>query len=212
MAAAPQSLKELFLDALAQPAEGRAEWLSQACPDDGLRRQVELMLAAHEAPQSVLDQVAPPADPHATELYTATSVVPGVTIGPYKLLQPLGEGGMGVVYMAEQTKPVERRVALKIIKPGMDTRQVIARFEAERQALALMDHPNIAKVLDAGTTGTGTKSAAPTFVHSAVANHQARQAQAAPANSASDLGTFAMGVASEPEFGQRTCPTAGPIS
>ena len=76
---------------------------------------------------------------------------PGTQIGPYKLLQQIGEGGMGVVYMAEQTEPVRRRVALKIIKPGMDTRQVIARFEAERQALALMDHPNIAKVLDAGT-------------------------------------------------------------
>ncbi len=80
---------------------------------------------------------------------------PGTVIGPYKLLQQIGEGGMGVVYMAEQTEPVERRVALKIIKPGMDTRQVIARFEAERHALALMDHPNIARVVDAGTTETG---------------------------------------------------------
>ena len=75
-------------------------------------------------------------------------------IGPYKLLEQIGEGGMGVVYVAEQTEPVRRRVALKIIKPGMDTKQVIARFEAERQALAMMDHPHIAKVLDAGyTTG-----------------------------------------------------------
>ena len=74
----------------------------------------------------------------------------GGQIGPYKLLQQIGEGGFGVVYMADQTEPVKRRVALKIIKPGMDTRQVIARFEAERQALAMMDHPNIAKVLDAG--------------------------------------------------------------
>ena len=80
---------------------------------------------------------------------------PGTIIGPYKLLQQIGEGGMGMVYMAEQTEPVQRKVALKIIKPGMDTRQVIARFEAERQALALMDHPNIAKVLDAGTTDSG---------------------------------------------------------
>ena len=80
---------------------------------------------------------------------------PGTVIGPYKLLEQIGEGGMGVVYMAEQTEPVRRKVALKIIKPGMDTRQVIARFEAERQALALMDHPNIAKVLDAGTTEPG---------------------------------------------------------
>ena len=80
---------------------------------------------------------------------------PGSRIGPYKLLQEIGEGGMGVVYMAEQEKPVRRRVALKIIKPGMDTSQVIARFEAERQALALMDHQHIAKVLDAGATDTG---------------------------------------------------------
>src|SRR5262249_39715833 len=77
----------------------------------------------------------------------------GTVIGPYKLLQQIGEGGMGTVYMAEQTHPVQRKVALKLIKPGMDSRQVIARFEAERQALALMDHPNIAKVFDAGTTG-----------------------------------------------------------
>ncbi len=80
---------------------------------------------------------------------------PGVTIGPYKLLQRIGEGGMGAVFMAEQTRPVWRKVALKVIKPGMDTAQVIARFEAERQALAIMDHPNIARVLDAGSTDTG---------------------------------------------------------
>ena len=77
----------------------------------------------------------------------------GSVIGPYKLMEQIGEGGMGVVYVAEQSKPVRRKVALKIIKPGMDTKQVISRFEAERQALAMMDHPNIAKVLDAGTTG-----------------------------------------------------------
>src|SRR5262249_23816280 len=80
---------------------------------------------------------------------------PGAVIGPYKLLQQLGEGGMGTVWMAEQTEPVRRKVALKLIKPGMDSKQVIARFEAERQALALMDHPNIAKVLEAGTTESG---------------------------------------------------------
>ena len=79
----------------------------------------------------------------------------GMRIGPYKLLQKIGEGGMGTVYMAEQESPVRRRVALKIIKLGMDSEQVIARFEAERQALAMMDHPNIAKVLDAGATATG---------------------------------------------------------
>src|SRR6516162_4649469 len=80
---------------------------------------------------------------------------PGTVIGPYKLLQQLGEGGMGVVFMAEQTEPVRRRVALKVIKPGLDSAQVLARFEAERQALALMDHPNIARVLDAGATEGG---------------------------------------------------------
>ena len=79
----------------------------------------------------------------------------GSTIGPYKLLQKLGEGGMGVVYLAEQEKPVRRRVALKVVKPGMDTEQIVARFEAERQALAMMDHPGIAKVLDAGATDSG---------------------------------------------------------
>jgi serine/threonine protein kinase len=79
---------------------------------------------------------------------------PGTVVGPYKLLEQIGEGGFGVVFMAEQVTPVRRRVALKLIKPGMDTRQVIARFEAERQALALMEHPNIARVLDAGTTET----------------------------------------------------------
>src|SRR5262249_28477180 len=80
---------------------------------------------------------------------------PGNVIGPYKLLEQIGEGGFGVVYMAEQTQPVRRKVALKVLKPGMDTRQVIARFEAERQALALMDHANIAKVFDGGATGSG---------------------------------------------------------
>ena len=80
---------------------------------------------------------------------------PGTVIGPYKLLEQIGEGGMGVVYVAEQTQPVRRKVALKIIKPGMDTKQVIARFEAERQALAMMDHPNIAKVLDGGDDRIG---------------------------------------------------------
>ena len=97
--------------------------------------------------------------PHDTEefLPTAPSSAPGMEkpgneIGPYKILSVLGEGGCGVVYLAERARPVRRRVALKVIKPGMDTKQVIARFEAERQALALLDHPNIAQVYDAGTT------------------------------------------------------------
>src|SRR5262249_44675839 len=87
--------------------------------------------------------------------YRPLSEGPGTLVGPYKLLQQIGEGGFGVVFMAEQTQPVRRMVALKVIKPGMDTAQVIARFEAERQALALMDHPHIAKVFDAGATDSG---------------------------------------------------------
>ncbi len=149
-----KSLKELFLSALEVAPNDRAEWLDRECAGDaGLREQLNLMLAAHDAPHSLLDRpaVVEPGD----TLDQPLTEKPGTQIGPYKLLQQIGEGGMGVVYMAEQTEPVERRVALKIIKPGMDTRQVIARFEAERQALAMMDHPNIAKVLDAGTTESG---------------------------------------------------------
>ena len=89
------------------------------------------------------------ARPRSTRPFPAPAT-PGTQIGPYKLLQQIGEGGMGVVFMAEQTEPVQRKVALKVIKPGMDSRQVIARFEAERQALAMMDHVNIARVFDAG--------------------------------------------------------------
>ena len=96
-----------------------------------------------------------PAEGVTTGAASAISEGPGQRIGPYKLLQAIGEGGMGIVFMAEQQEPVRRKVALKIIKPGMDSRQVIARFEAERQALAMMDHQNIARVLDAGTTETG---------------------------------------------------------
>ena len=109
------------------------------------------------------------ADPAETILVSGIlEEKPGSRIGRYKLLQQIGEGGCGVVYVAEQEEPVRRRVALKVIKLGMDTRQVIARFEAERQALALMDHPNIAKVLDAGATETGR----PFFVMELVRGHQ----------------------------------------
>src|SRR3954465_6115721 len=93
-----------------------------------------------------------PAPPTIDQL---TSEQPGALIGPYKLLEQIGEGGMGLVYMAEQQRPMRRLVALKLVKPGMDSKQVIARFEAEKQALAMMDHPNIAKVFEAGTTDSG---------------------------------------------------------
>ncbi|NOS70948.1 MAG: serine/threonine protein kinase, partial [Verrucomicrobia bacterium] len=138
------------------PAE-RAAYLDQACAGDAaLRRQVEALLQAHEQAEDFLK--APPAgfDLNRTvRLNVPLTEKPGDRIGRYKLLQQIGEGGCGVVYMAEQEEPVRRRVALKVIKLGMDTKQVIARFEAERQALAIMDHPNIAKVLDAGASDTG---------------------------------------------------------
>ena len=134
-------------------AEERAAFIARACgPDEELRRRVERLVDAHFQAGSFLEP--PPASP-TVSIDSSRAAVSGTVIGPYKLLQPIGEGGMGTVYMAEQTAPVRRLVALKVIKAGMDSRQVLARFEAERQALALMDHPNIAKVLDAGTTDAG---------------------------------------------------------
>ena len=147
-------LMALFSEATEQhPPEEWDAFLDRACGDDReLHRQLQQLLAAHVHGGSLLDKGPIAAQPTITQPLTDAA---GTVIGPYKLLQKIGEGGMGVVYMAEQTDPVERRVALKIIKPGLDTRQVIARFEAERQALAMMDHPNIAKVLDAGATEAG---------------------------------------------------------
>ena len=149
----PTTDRSIFLAAIdiASPAE-REAFVARACGDDAqLRADVQALLAAHGQSDDLLDapdQISPTIDRPAAER-------PGMLIGPYKLLQQIGEGGFGVVFMAEQVEPVRRRVALKVIKPGMDTRQVIARFEAERQALAVMDHVNIARVLDAGTTESG---------------------------------------------------------
>jgi WD40 repeat protein/serine/threonine protein kinase len=157
--------RELFVAALEKPLVERAAFLDAACGGDSeLRRRVEDLLREHDALGSFLET---PALSDAallsrtsrgagdTAIVATVTEKPGDLIGPYKLLQKIGEGGCGVVYMAEQEKPVRRRVALKVIKLGMDTRNVIARFEAERQALAMMDHPNIAKVLDASATETG---------------------------------------------------------
>ncbi len=131
------------------------EQLENACAGDTeLRNRVRALLRAHAEPGSFLQQPAI-ADDATANHDQPLSERPGSIIGHYKLLEQIGEGGMGIVFMADQQQPVQRRVALKIIKPGMDTRQVIARFEAERQALALMDHPHIARVLDAGATETG---------------------------------------------------------
>jgi len=141
----------IFKAAVKLVPERRGAYLDSACgANQELRREVESLLRAHDASGSFLRE--PSTLPPVSE---PVSEGPGTRIGPYKLLQQIGEGGMGVVYMAEQQEPVRRMVALKIIKPGMDTHQVIARFESERQALALMDHPNIATVLDAGTTEAG---------------------------------------------------------
>jgi serine/threonine protein kinase len=155
MTNAARSPETVFSEAIEiQSPEERRSYLDRACQGDiGLRQAVEKLISLHSQAGDFLESPAVNLD--VTAFAPPVDERPGTVIGPYKLLQQIGEGGMGVVFMAEQTEPIQRTVALKIIKPGMDTRQVIARFEAERQALAVMDHPNIAKVLDAGTTENG---------------------------------------------------------
>jgi serine/threonine protein kinase/tetratricopeptide (TPR) repeat protein len=160
MNAEPKSAKAIFLEAVERHApEQWPAFLERACagqPD--LRSQVEALLEAHRevgtAEHRELPEGTDPG-PVATVDVPPLRERPGTVIGPYKLLEPIGEGGMGTVWMAQQTAPVNRLVAVKLIKAGMDSKQVIARFEAERQALALMDHPNIARVLDAGANAEG---------------------------------------------------------
>jgi len=147
--------RDLFVGALEKGPAERAAFLEAACgADSTLRRRVEDLLREQSDVGSFMETPAM-CGPGDTAIVASVTEKPGERIGRYKLLQRIGEGGCGVVYMAEQEEPVRRRVALKIIKLGMDTRNVIARFEVERQALAMMDHPNIAKVLDAGATETG---------------------------------------------------------
>src|SRR5262245_58102428 len=138
--------------AIADPAQ-RAAYVEEACAGDRvLQEHIAALLEADQQVGSFLGSPVP------TPIATVDEPVregPGTVIGPYKLLEQIGEGGFGVVYLAEQTRPVRRKVALKILKAGMDSRQVVARFEAERQALALMDYPNIAQVYDGGTTEQG---------------------------------------------------------
>jgi hypothetical protein len=144
-------VKEIFAEAIELHGADRASYLDQACAGDSeLRAEVDAYLSAAENSGALLGS----AD---EETAGPVSLIerPGFIIGRYRLLEQIGEGGFGVVFMADQEHPVRRRVALKIIKLGMDTRQVIARFEAERQVLAMMEHPNIAKVLDGGSTQTG---------------------------------------------------------
>lgn len=154
----PDKVKRIFLSAAElESPESVSEYLAEACAGDAeLRQEVEALLQADDRTSGLLDCSEAEVDfqldeTSGRELFDQT----GSTIGPYKLLEKVGEGGMGVVYMAEQSVPIRRRVAVKVVKPGMDSEEVIARFEAERQALALMDHPCIAKVLDCGATGDG---------------------------------------------------------
>ena len=157
MSANLQKARELFLHAVGKlPLDQWDAYIAEASGGDvELQQQVRHFLQVHREAGSFLEQPAVAIAEPSPTLDQPITEKPGTQIGPYELLQQIGEGGMGVVYMAEQVESVRRKVALKIIKPGMDTRQVIARFEAERQALSLMDHPNIAKVLDAGTTHSG---------------------------------------------------------
>jgi eukaryotic-like serine/threonine-protein kinase len=160
-------VREIFLELLewGQPESWDARLADLVGDDEPLRRQVEVLLAAHQQADSFLEHPAGPLGATvddifpaggAVEPHGAPAEVPGAVLnGKYKLVEAIGAGGMGTVWMAQQIEPVKRLVAVKLIKPGMDSKQVLARFEAERQALALMDHPNIAKVLDASATATG---------------------------------------------------------
>src|SRR5262245_25253806 len=160
------SVKAIFDHAAELPAGERRAYLDEACANDpAAREKVEALLKALDQAGSFLQH--PVVEPNETVesqpdrngsehgRVDGPGEAVGCLIGPYKLVEHLGEGGMGTVWLAQQTEPVKRLVAVKLIKAGMDSKQIIARFEAERQALALMDHPNIARVLDGGTTGAG---------------------------------------------------------
>src|SRR5499426_1695989 len=160
-------LTELFERAVELPPEARGRFIETCSEDPAIRSELKSLLAAYEKRPNLLERLAGKVMPAVlqtveNDFVKADETNPGPAgmsrpdrIGRYRILEEVGEGGMGIVYLAEQEVPLRRRVALKVIKLGMDTRQVIARFEAERQALAVMDHPNIAKVFDAGATDTG---------------------------------------------------------
>jgi serine/threonine protein kinase/tetratricopeptide (TPR) repeat protein len=151
---AAHEVEQIFWEAAQIPdGDQRAAYLDRACAGDaGLRERVEQLLQARVEAESFLEAPAPLP---GTTIESTGDECPGTVLGPYKLLEQIGEGGFGRVFMAEQQQPLRRKVAVKVLKPGMDSKQVIARFEVERQALALMDHPHIARVLDAGTTVRG---------------------------------------------------------
>jgi len=153
MNAQQDKAKSIFVNAVEiASAPARQAYIDEACGgDEALRHEILDFLEHYDQVGAFLEAPVPG---RAATLDEPVSERPGSIIGPYKLLEQIGEGGFGVVFMAEQQHPVRRKVALKVLKPGMDTRQVIARFEAERQALALMDHPNIARVFDGGESCT----------------------------------------------------------
>ena len=148
--------KAIFIATLERSAgEEREVYIRAACQGDPeMMKRIQALLSAHEQSLGPLDAPAPGIGTAST-IDRPSIEQPGTVIGPYTLREQIGEGGFGLVFLAEQQQPLRRKVAIKVIKPGMDSRQVIARFEAERQALALMDHPNIARVLDAGETASG---------------------------------------------------------
>ncbi|MHC5024799.1 MAG: serine/threonine-protein kinase, partial [Planctomycetota bacterium] len=154
-----QAVRRVFMEVADLTGEAREAALAEACGDDAaLRAEIETLLRAEAQAGGFMGdptKAAAGAQDAVETIAGAPRERVGQMVGRYKLLELIGEGGFGVVYLAEQEKPVRRKVALKIIKPGMDTKQVIARFEAERQALAIMDHANIARVLDAGATDAG---------------------------------------------------------
>src|ERR1700722_14716619 len=155
MSAESNSATQIFTEALRLPPEARRDYLERTCAgDEHLSRKVQALLRAHDRAGRFLEEL-PSAFAGERVQQIGAIEKPGDRIGRYQLLKQIGEGGWGVVFLAEQKEPVRRLVALKVIKPGMDTKSVIARFETERQALALMNYPHIARVLDAGATQTG---------------------------------------------------------
>jgi hypothetical protein len=154
MTANPKRDVEIFAEAIQLPTEQRIVFLDRVCAGDkDLRQRIEALLRSNDRAGDFMEE--PPTGSLSEGRARIAGEKPGDRVNRYKLLQQIGEGGCGVVFMAEQEEPIRRRVALKVVKPGMDTKSVIARFEAERQALALMEHPNIAHVFDAGATDSG---------------------------------------------------------
>jgi len=152
--------RAIFLQAIEEEnLDARLAYLASACGDDErLRASVEALLAAHDKPAALLDHPIGADRSHPSLSFRELDEAidhNGLRIGPYKLMEQIGEGGFGLVFVAEQEQPVRRRVALKIVKPGLGSKEVIARFEAERQAVAMMNHPHIAQVFDAGVTADG---------------------------------------------------------